>query len=734
MIPALTVPARPDGNTSDGAATTKADASGQPGIASGPAGPAASEAEPRWLAEVRLRASRRVLWLRHLWAQPGYEGEQQLAISHSEVDRALTSPAETADAEQAFYRCDERAAATGAQIAALTGQPGDARLDHLVSALGLCAAEAALFTLAVAAAADPAIARVFGYLLDSSEAADPTPSLAAALFGLGGEPPPGPDSALLRWLLAAPVATGRDAFACSTGWRADTALLSALVGPAGQGGSDAAAPRALLAAADWSGGASGHVVEPPPGPVLRPETLAEIVGFVQMIGGGGEARPPIEIELVGAAGSGRTALAAQAAARLGARLVAVDAAALAARADAADVAIREARRARLDGSVLAWEHAEALPTEMWRAIPAAPLTFLSVPELAASPADTAGSGSIRRSVRCGPIARRDRLRLWSSLAATPPPAAVAEWALRPAEICVAAQVAPAGDREVGEVCRRLLMAGTPELVSPLPLPYTWDDLVLSPATAAHLRELEAQARDRGQVLDDWGFSRLTSPGRGTTALFSGPSGTGKTMAAQVLARSLGLDLYRVDLAGVVSKYIGETEKHLRALFEASERAPVLLLFDEADALFGKRTQVNDAHDRYANIEIDYVLQRMEQFDGLAVLATNRRGDLDTALVRRLRFIIGFAPPSPHERERLWRLALEDARDAEGRPLVAELDWARLARELDLTGAGIKSAAVAAAFLARSDGGLICERHVLAAARRELEKQGVVVRPGQMDPR
>ena len=148
------------------------------------------------------------------------------------------------------------------------------------------------------------------------------------------------------------------------------------------------------------------------------------------------------------------------------------------------------------------------------------------------------------------------------------------------------------------------------------------------------------------MLDDWGFARLTSLGRGTTALFAGPSGTGKTMAAQVLARSLGLDLYRVDLAGVVSKYIGETEKHLREVFEACERAPVLLLFDEADALFGKRTQVSDAHDRYANIEIDYVLQRMEQFDGLAVLATNRKGDLDTAFVRRLRFIIDFAPPRP----------------------------------------------------------------------------------------
>jgi AAA+ superfamily predicted ATPase len=733
VTPALTVPAQPDGNT-DGAATTRADASGQPGIAGESAGAAARAAEPRWLAEVRLRASRRVLWLRHLWAQPGYEGEQPLAISHSEVDRALTSPAEAADAERAFYRCDERAAAIDAQIAALAGQPGDARLDHLVSALGLCTAEAALFMLAAAAAADPAISRVFGYLLDIGEAADPTPSLAAALFGLGGEPLPGPDSALLRWLLAAPVAAGRDAFACTTGWRADTALLPALVGPAGQGGSDAAARRALVAAADWSSGASGRVVEPPRGPVLQPEALAEIVEFVQMIGGGGEAGPPIELELVGAAGSGRTALAAQVAARLGLRLVAVDAAALAARADAADAAIREARRARLDGSVLAWEHAEALPAELWRVIPAAPLTFLSVREPAGSPGGTAGPRSIRRSVHCGPIARRDRLRLWSSLAATQAPAAVAEWALRPAEICVAARVAPAGNREVGEVCRRLLMAGTPELVSPLPLPYTWDDLVLSPATAAHLRELEAQARDRGLVLDDWGFSRLTSPARGTTALFSGPSGTGKTMAAQVLARSLGLDLYRVDLAGVVSKYIGETEKHLRTLFEACERAPVLLLFDEADALFGKRTQVNDAHDRYANIEIDYVLQRMEQFDGLAVLATNRKGDLDTALVRRLRFIIGFAPPSPLERERLWRLALEDARGVEGGPLVGELDWARLARELDLTGAGIKSAAVAAAFLARSDGGLICERHVLAAARRELEKQGVVVRPGQMDPR
>ena len=217
-----------------------------------------------------------------------------------------------------------------------------------------------------------------------------------------------------------------------------------------------------------------------------------------------------------------------------------------------------------------------------------------------------------------------------------------------------------------------------------------------------------------------------------TALFAGPSGTGKTMAAQVLARSLGLELYRVDLAGVVNKYIGETEKHLRAVFAACERAPVMLFFDEADALFGKRMQVNDAHDRFANIEVDYLLQRMEQFDGVAVLATNRKGDLDTAFMRRLRFTIDFAPPTIAERELLWRLALEGSADTDGRPLVGEVDWPGLARELDLTGAGIKAAALSAAFLARTEEAPIDTRHLLAAARRELEKQGVVVRAGRLE--
>ena len=169
-------------------------------------------------------------------------------------------------------------------------------------------------------------------------------------------------------------------------------------------------------------------------------------------------------------------------------------------------------------------------------------------------------------------------------------------------------------------------------------PYTWDDLVVAPDLSQTLHDFESQVRLRWEVYEEWGFSRLTHLGQGISALFGGPSGTGKTMAAQVLARSLDLTLYRVDLAGVVNKYIGETEKRLRDVFDACERSGGLLFFDEADALFGSRFQAKEAHDRFANIEIDYLLQRIEQFDGIAILATNRKNDLDTAFLRRLRFV------------------------------------------------------------------------------------------------
>ena len=193
------------------------------------------------------------------------------------------------------------------------------------------------------------------------------------------------------------------------------------------------------------------------------------------------------------------------------------------------------------------------------------------------------------------------------------------------------------------------------------------------------------------------------------------------MAAQVIARSLGLDLYRVDLAGVVNKYIGETEKRLREVFDACEHAGALLFFDEADALFGARMQVKDAHDRFANIETNYLLQRIESFDGVAILATNRRNDIDQAFVRRLRFVIEFMAPRADERLTLWRRALPSHAPG-GEPLLDDIDWRLLADRLEMTGAEIKNTVLAAAFLARAEGERIGMRHLLGAAQRELAKQ------------
>jgi SpoVK/Ycf46/Vps4 family AAA+-type ATPase len=197
-------------------------------------------------------------------------------------------------------------------------------------------------------------------------------------------------------------------------------------------------------------------------------------------------------------------------------------------------------------------------------------------------------------------------------------------------------------------------------------------------------------------------------------LFAGESGTGKTLAAEVIANELRLDLYRIDLSSVVSKYIGETEKNLRRLFDAAEDGGAILFFDEADALFGKRSEVKDAHDRYANIEINYLLQRMEQYRGLAILATNMKSSLDAAFTRRLRFIVNFPFPGVPERQQMWQKAFPAAARADG------LDYARLAR-LNLTGAGIHNAALNAAFLAATASRPITMKEVLEAARDEFRK-------------
>ncbi|MDR3692466.1 MAG: AAA family ATPase [Fimbriimonas sp.] len=243
---------------------------------------------------------------------------------------------------------------------------------------------------------------------------------------------------------------------------------------------------------------------------------------------------------------------------------------------------------------------------------------------------------------------------------------------------------------------------------------SWDDLVLPDEQRTVLRELVAQVRKRAIVHHDWGFGDRIARGLGIAALFHGASGTGKTLSAEVLAHELGLDLFRIDLSSVVSKYIGETEKNLKKLFDAAERCGAVLLFDEADALFGKRTEVKDSHDRYANIEVGYLLQRMESYRGIAILTTNMKESFDPAFLRRLRFIVSFPFPGPQERIQIWQKSIPK------KAPVSDIDYSKLAK-LNISGGHIRNIALSAAFLAADEESEIRMSHFRAAAKTEYSK-------------
>ncbi|WP_228562170.1 AAA family ATPase [Catenulispora rubra] len=269
---------------------------------------------------------------------------------------------------------------------------------------------------------------------------------------------------------------------------------------------------------------------------------------------------------------------------------------------------------------------------------------------------------------------------------------------------------------IGDAVRRLAGGHLDGLAVRVRPRRTMADLVLPADETARLRELTARCRGRGVVYRDWGF--LPLPSRGVVALFSGPSGTGKTLAAEVVAGELGLDLYKVDLSSVVSKYIGETEQNLEQIFQAASAGDLVLFFDEADALFGKRSEVGDAHDRYANIEVAYLLQRLETYDGLVVLATNLQRNIDDAFLRRISVSIDFAAPDEEHRRRIWEQAFPDTAP------VDVLDFGYLARQFKITGGVIRNAALAAAFLAaETAGGRITMETVVLALKREFQKLG-----------
>ncbi|MBK6662185.1 MAG: ATP-binding protein [Thermoflexaceae bacterium] len=251
--------------------------------------------------------------------------------------------------------------------------------------------------------------------------------------------------------------------------------------------------------------------------------------------------------------------------------------------------------------------------------------------------------------------------------------------------------------------------------------YAWDDIILPADAREQLREMCGFVEHRHTVYDLWGMGRKLAMGKGILALFAGSSGTGKTMSADVIAGTLGLDLYKIDLSGIVSKYIGETEKNLATIFAEAETANAILFFDEADALFGKRSEVKDAHDRYANIETAYLLQKMEEYSGMVILATNLKSNLDEAFLRRLHFVVDFPMPEEEDRLRIWRATVPASL-----PVSPDVDFGFLARQFKIAGGNIRNIVLAAAFMGAGEGGEVHMGHFIRGVRREYQKLGRMV--------
>ena len=564
-------------------------------------------------------------------------------------------------------------------------------LGGLVARLGLPdEAESALLLL-LAPELDPRFSVLYAYLNDDAARRWATPDLVERLLGRPAAALFAPASPLVR--LGVAVAADRTDHSrplTLRGWRASPALVHRALGLPGQ-----------------------HM------PCLRPCEAGFAADPLPL-------RPPWPVLLVtGRPGSGRAALAAAHAAAAGLPALAFDAAA--AGEDRGALLAEAAAAARLDGSMLIVEADGIEPLPCPAELPVAvvatsaggwPGLLHSSLVLSLRPAEP---GSAERAA-CWRAALRD-------LGLPAPRAAVQKAAdrfrLSPAAIGRAARRAAMspGDRPLP--ARLLESARAEAAVDPGALARRiaptcgWPDLVLPAGALRQLRDFANAIDRRVQVFEDWGFGAVgRATGSGLAALFSGGSGTGKTMSASVIAASAGLDLWKIDLSAMVSKYIGETEKNLERLFTSAEAGDSILFFDEADSIFGKRSEVKDAHDRYSNIETAYLLQRIEQFDGIVILATNISQNIDSAFLRRIPFVIDFPFPGPAARAQLWRKAIPDAA-----PLAAEVDLSALGDRFEMSGGDIRSAALEAGFLAAGNGGIINAHALELAVSRQLMKRG-----------
>lgn len=647
-------------------------------------------------ASVRLRAGRRLAWLHHVW-RDAENGNGALPQS------ALFDDRDAPEAEARWLAAEPALVDLNAQLdesEAILAEDESSRLALLQQIFGLDALEMDVVRSCLAFALDPSLASLFASLHDHAGRGYASEELVARLFGHGRCLLWSSESALRRWQIVVVEEVGPGA---PPQLVLDRHLRDWLLGE-----NDLAAPLVDVA----------RLV--PPMPPLEGWPVAETVTWLhEMINVSGQE---VCLALVGPPGSGRRTLAACLAAEMGLPLLAVDGQPF--YDDAwSRLFVLAQRQAFLDRSALAWLG----ETPAWpHHISHFPLQFLILEPGEARPELP---HAVQRTITMPALSVAERARQWRRYV----PAAVAwpdgqcdalaaHFRVQIGDIAAVARQGIDGPAQAAAFLRNRQRNRLGNLAQRIDCPFDWDDLVVDNWLAGALADFLFEARTRALFWEQPPARRLFPRGRGLVGLFSGPPGTGKTMAAQVIAADLGLDLFRVDLSAVVSKYVGETSQNLERIMRRAEQMDIVLLFDEADALFSKRTEVKDAHDRFANTDTNYLLQAIENYGGVAVLATNKKGNLDQAFIRRIRYVLEFPTPDAGLRLRIWRQVLGELA---GPDALARLEngLALLAQQIELTGAQIKFAILAALFAARRAGERLALPHLLVGLERELMKEG-----------
>jgi hypothetical protein len=623
-----------------------------------------------------------------------------------------------------------------ARLAAAEGATAEPALPRLSALFGLTPAEELLLVACAAVEMDARYGKVYGYLHDDATRRQPSLHLATAVAALdprcaatndsGGDPLLDPDAAVFRWRLVDPVAA--PAHRAGAGLSIDPGILALLTGHRWVDTRIEGALRSL----------------PDTDPTAWP--YGEAVDRLAALLAGGRRQLVAHFHGSVAAEGRRVALAACRA--LGAGLVHADLGELLLLSHTGELPLAEGlrrvyRQAALASAgvylsgldaVLADARAAAHLRTLERLIPAASWFTCTEGERLWLPGASFPADLPFLPFELPAPDHGQRREAWArvapDLSGEEAEALASRFPATATDIADAARLGRGRARAIGGArtepayedllwaCQVRPRAALDGLARPLRPRAGWDDLVLPADVVDQLRELCAQIRHRGRVVHEWALGRRGSLGHGVQALFLGPSGTGKTLAAEVIAGAAGMDLVRVDLSSVVSKYIGETEKNLGRVFAGAERSGSILFFDEADALFGKRSEVGDAHDRYANIEVSYLLQRVEEYAGVVILATNFAQNIDEAFQRRVRVTVTFPFPDEPARLAIWRRHLPPEL-----PVADDLDLARMARQFKVSGGVIRKIVWNAAFLAADNGGRLGAEHLMLATRREYERMG-----------